>query len=32
MNLNPMTLGHLYLIETALNMHDDIIIFFSRRR
>ncbi len=27
MNLNPMTLGHLYLIETALNMHDDIIIF-----
>jgi [citrate (pro-3S)-lyase] ligase len=27
MNLNPMTLGHLYLIESALKMHDDLIIF-----
>jgi [citrate (pro-3S)-lyase] ligase len=27
MNLNPMTLGHLYLIETASKEHDDLIIF-----
>lgn len=27
MNLNPMTLGHLYLIEETSKMHDDIIIF-----
>jgi len=27
MNLNPMTLGHLYLIETAAQAHDDLIIF-----
>lgn len=27
MNLNPMTLGHLYLIEYAANLNDDLIIF-----
>ena len=27
MNLNPMTLGHLYLIEETSKTHDDIIIF-----
>lgn len=27
MNLNPMTLGHLYLIEKSLEMCDDLIIF-----
>lgn len=27
MNLNPMTLGHLYLIEETSKIHDDIIIF-----
>lgn len=27
MNCNPMTLGHLYLIETAANIHDNVIIF-----
>lgn len=27
MNLNPMTLGHLYLIEKALEICDDLIIF-----
>lgn len=27
MNLNPMTLGHLYLIEHATRLNDDVIIF-----
>jgi [citrate (pro-3S)-lyase] ligase len=27
MNCNPMTLGHLYLIETAAKTHDNVIIF-----
>lgn len=27
MNLNPMTLGHLYLIEHASKLNDDVIIF-----
>lgn len=27
MNCNPMTLGHLYLIETAAKIHENVIIF-----